>query len=80
MTTFEHNALTEQSVFIPLGFVDIGATLDGGQAFRWHLDNSGYRGIIGRRVVHISQVSGGVVERLRTVKAFPGFIILQANT
>ena len=60
MTTFEHNALTEQSVFIPLGFVDISATLDGGQAFRWHLENSGYRGVIGRRVVHISEVSGGV--------------------
>ena len=56
MTTSEHNALTEQSVFIPLGFVDIGATLDGGQAFRWHLDDSGYRGVIGRRVVHLSLI------------------------
>ena len=72
MTTSEHNALTEQSVFIPLGFVDIGATLDGGQAFRWHLDNSGYRGIIGRRVVHISEASGGVVVTVKDGKGVSG--------
>jgi len=61
MTTFEHNALTEQSVFLPLGFVDIEATLDGGQAFRWHADkNSGYRGVIGRRAVSVSESEGGV--------------------
>jgi len=62
VTIFENNTTTVNSVFLPLGYVDVGATLDGGQSFRWwQEDTGGYRGVVGRRVVNVSEVGGGVV-------------------
>ncbi len=55
---------TVEQVFLPVGFVDLEATLDGGQAFRWWPQNDGaYRGVIGRRVVTIAEADGGLVVR-----------------
>ena len=46
---------------LPVGYVDVSATLDGGQAFRWWPEESGgYRGVIGRRTVNVSETEGGV--------------------
>ncbi|MCZ6538407.1 MAG: DNA glycosylase, partial [Chloroflexi bacterium] len=43
-----------EPVFLPVGFVDLEATLDGGQAFRWWPEEDGaYRGVVGRRVVTV---------------------------
>ena len=33
--------------------IDLEATLDGGQAFRWHHYKNGFRGIIGHSVYYI---------------------------
>ena len=33
--------------------INLEATLDGGQAFRWHYDGSGYRGIVGNQVLRV---------------------------
>jgi len=61
VTTSENNTVTTDSVFLPIGYVDVSATLDGGQAFRWWPEESGgYRGVVGRRLVNVSEVSGGV--------------------
>lgn len=61
MTTSENKASTTNSLFINVGYVDVEATLDGGQAFRWwREDNGGYRGVVGRRVVNVSEIDGGV--------------------
>ena len=50
-----------KSVFLPVGYVDIEATLDGGQAFRWWPEETGgYRGVVGRRVVNVDEIDGGV--------------------
>lgn len=62
MTTSENRTTTANSVFLPIGYVDIEATLDGGQAFRWWAEEAGgYRGTVGRRVVNVSETDGGVV-------------------
>ncbi|MBN4059289.1 hypothetical protein JYT32_00035 [Dehalococcoides mccartyi] len=53
-----------ESVFLPVGFVDVAATLDGGQAFRWWPEQDGaYRGVVGRRVVSVREVDGGLMIR-----------------
>jgi len=69
MTTSENGTVTANSLFLPVGYVDIEATLDGGQAFRWWPEsdskNSGYartyRGIVGRRAVRVSEADGGLL-------------------
>ena len=52
-----------ESVFIPTGYVDLEATLDGGQVFRWWSDIGGFRGVIGQRVMLLSETSNGVSAR-----------------
>ncbi|MDA1279253.1 MAG: DNA glycosylase [Chloroflexi bacterium] len=62
--TNPNNRADEESIFLPVGFVDVSATLDGGQAFRWWLEPDGtgdYRGVVGRRVVRIGESDGGLV-------------------
>ena len=55
---------TADSVFLPVGFVDVEATLDGGQAFRWwRQQDAAYRGVVGRRVVTIIEADGGLLIR-----------------
>ncbi len=55
---------TADSVFLPVGFIDLEATLDGGQAFRWWRQQDGaYRGVVGRRVVTIIEADGGLLIR-----------------
>lgn len=48
------------ATFIHCGPLDLEATLDGGQAFRWYPEAGGYRGVIGDRVVHISPAADGL--------------------
>ncbi len=61
MTTSENSTTTVSSVFLPVGYLDTEATLDGGQAFRWWPEESGgYRGVVGRRTVNVSETEGGV--------------------
>ena len=53
-----------ESVFIPTGYVDLTATLDGGQVFRWWPDHiGGFRGGIGRRAMLISESNNGLSVR-----------------
>jgi len=68
VTTSENKTTTGNPVFLPVGYVDIKATLDGGQAFRWwpqgNGDNghsNGYRGVVGRRVVVVSEADDGLL-------------------
>jgi N-glycosylase/DNA lyase len=62
VTTSKSSTTTAQSIFLSTGYIDVEATLDGGQAFRWWLEDSGgYRGVVGRRVVNVSEDDGGVV-------------------
>jgi N-glycosylase/DNA lyase len=66
VTTPKNQATTDtatiESVFLPVGFVDVEATLDGGQAFRWWPEQDGaYRGVVGRRVVTVTEADGGIV-------------------
>jgi N-glycosylase/DNA lyase len=62
VTTSENSTTTANSVFLSVGYVDVEATLDGGQAFRWWPEKSGgYRGVVGRRVVNVDEIDGGVV-------------------
>ena len=46
--------------FLSAPCIDLGATLDGGQSFRWWAEDGGYRGVVGRRVLRLSAVPGGV--------------------
>ncbi|MEE8047104.1 MAG: DNA glycosylase [Dehalococcoidia bacterium] len=71
MTTSENSTITANSVFLPVGYVDIEATLDGGQAFRWWRETdsadggssctSAYRGVVDRRAVRVVEADGGLV-------------------
>ena len=62
MTSTENSTITANSVFLPVGYVDIQATLDGGQAFRWYpQEDGGYRGVVARRVVNVSEADGGLM-------------------
>lgn len=62
MTTSENNIMTANSVFLSVGYVDVEATLDGGQAFRWWPEETGgYRGVVGRRLLNVSGADGGVL-------------------
>lgn len=62
MTSTENSTITANSVFLPVGYVDIQATLDGGQAFRWYpQEDGGYRGVVERRVVNVSEADGGLM-------------------
>ena len=46
---------------LEIGELDVPETLDGGQAFRWHLGDGGvYRGVIGNEVVQVSSCEGDV--------------------
>jgi N-glycosylase/DNA lyase len=50
-----------ESVFIPNGYVDLVATLDGGQVFRWWPEDiGGFRGVIGRRAMLLSESNNGL--------------------
>ena len=63
MTTTDNSTKTADAISLQIGFVDIEATLDGGQAFRWwraDSDDGSYRGVVGRRVLSIREVPGGV--------------------
>ena len=51
---------TTQSAFLPAPCIDLGATLDGGQSFRWWAECGGYRGVIGRRALRLSAAPDGV--------------------
>ena len=54
--------MTANSVFLSVGYVDVEATLDGGQAFRWWPEETGgYRGVVGRRLLNVSGADGGVL-------------------
>jgi N-glycosylase/DNA lyase len=72
VTTSENSTITANSVFLPVGYVDIEATLDGGQAFRWWPANDGYRGVVGRRVVTVSEADGGLLVTPVDAKALDG--------
>ncbi len=66
MITPEKQTLSEfvsvNSVFLPVGFIDLEATFDGGQAFRWWRQHDGtYRGVVGRRVVIVSEADDGLL-------------------
>jgi len=64
VTTSENSTTTVKSVFLPVGYVDIEATLDGGQAFRWWPEETGgYRGVVGRRVVNVDEIDGSAALR-----------------
>ncbi|MDP3767019.1 MAG: DNA glycosylase, partial [Dehalococcoidia bacterium] len=49
------------AAFIPGPPVDLESTLDGGQAFRWWADGEGWRGVIGRRALRLSERDAGVL-------------------
>ncbi len=54
--------MTANSVFLSVGYVDVAATFDGGQAFRWWPEETGgYRGVVGRRLLNVSEADGGVL-------------------
>jgi len=58
-----------------IGNVDIEATLDGGQAFRWWPEGDGtYRGVIGRRVVSMASIPGGVAATAEDEKGTEGLL------
>lgn len=58
-----------------IGNVDIEATLDGGQAFRWWSEGDGsYRGVIGRRVVSMENIPGGVAVTSEDDKGIGGLL------
>jgi len=58
-----------------IGNVDIEATLDGGQAFRWWSEGDGsYRGVIGRRVVSMENIPGGVAVTAEDDKGTGGLL------
>jgi N-glycosylase/DNA lyase len=69
VTTSENSTVTANSVFLPVGYVDIEATLDGGQAFRWWPETDtpdngvarAYRGVVGRRAVRVAEADGGLL-------------------
>ncbi len=42
------------------GEINLAATLDCGQAFRWSRDKDGFRGVIGKRVVWLRKVEKGI--------------------
>jgi len=49
------------SVVLPAPPVDLEATLDGGQAFRWWPEGGRWRGVLGDRVLRLSEADGGVL-------------------
>jgi N-glycosylase/DNA lyase len=69
VTTYENGTVNANSVFLPVGYVDIEATLDGGQAFRWWAEETSsndtvvraYRGIVGRRALRVVEADGGLI-------------------
>jgi N-glycosylase/DNA lyase len=69
VTTSDNSTAIANSLYLPIGYVDIEATLDGGQAFRWwpeesianENDRPSYRGVVGRRVVRVAEADGGLM-------------------
>jgi N-glycosylase/DNA lyase len=59
LTTADSN--TAFQVIVATGEIDLAATLDGGQAFRWWKDGAGYRGVIAGRLVRLSEGDDDVV-------------------
>ena len=59
--------------FLPCPCIDLTATLDGGQAFRWWAEDDGYRGVIGGRVLRLSPAKGGA-----EVRALDGKVVSPA--
>lgn len=53
--------LASHAVFVPGPAVALAPTLDGGQAFRWWPDGDGWRGVIGRRALRLSERETGVL-------------------
>lgn len=49
------------ATFVPAPLIDLQATLDGGQAFRWWADDGGYRGVFKRRILRLSRHEGGIL-------------------
>ena len=54
-------AASDREFMLPVSEFDLPGTLDGGQAFRWHREGDGYRGVIGRSVLHVSIQTAGQV-------------------
>ena len=54
-------AASNREFMLPVSEFDLPGTLDGGQAFRWHREGDGYRGVIGRSVLHVSIQTAGQV-------------------
>ncbi|MBI4220488.1 MAG: hypothetical protein HY682_10115 [Chloroflexi bacterium] len=48
------------SAVLPCESIDLEATLDGGQAFRWWQEGDGYRGVVGRRAYRLSAADAGI--------------------
>lgn len=57
-------ALVDGAAFMPIGQpLDLQATLESGQAFRWRRDQGWYWGVIGRHAYALCQVEGGLLFR-----------------
>lgn len=54
--------VSRQGTFFPVPEFDLMGTIDGGQAFRWNpvRDTGIYRGVIGRSVLEVGSVDGGL--------------------
>jgi N-glycosylase/DNA lyase len=48
------------SILLPVRDYDLAATLDSGQAFRWHPCNDSWVGVIGQRWVRLTQMRDGI--------------------
>jgi N-glycosylase/DNA lyase len=60
-------------VHLPVdGPLDLAATLDGGQAFRWRRDGEWWHGVIGGNVVRLRQIPGGLA--LESAPEAPGHL------
>jgi N-glycosylase/DNA lyase len=52
------------TVFVPAPYIDLAATLDGGQAFRWWPDGEAYNGVVGRNAIRVANTENGLAVRV----------------
>ncbi|MBI4306716.1 MAG: hypothetical protein HY678_10400 [Chloroflexi bacterium] len=57
------------AAFLPCESIDLEATLDGGQAFRWWREGEGFRGVVGRQAYRLSAAEAGI--RIETADGSP---------